>query len=571
LRIAPVGNFGRYQILGRIALGGMAEIFLARQRSSHAGTSRTLVIKRVLPHVSDDERFVQMFLDEARLAMKLTHPNIAHIYEFGQVGGNYFIAMEWIDGVPLGRLIKTARKQYGAVPPGISARVIATTAEALEYAHTSRDDNGRPLNVIHRDVSPQNIMVSYQGVVKLLDFGIAKAESHLAKTSDGQVKGKFAYMSPEQCRGEQIDGRSDVFALGICLYEALTARNLYKRNTEYETFRAIIEAPVPSAREKNPDVPAALDRILMTALAKEPDDRYPTAGAFQRALEGWLAETRQVINASTTSQLMGLLFADDIQTGPSVEPVPFGGGTLEADDVMSASPEPDRSVLPIAFLGALVVLLSIALAAGGIWVFTRPEPLPEIIAIPSPSPTPAPETAAPDEPEETFEDTIANDEGGFGSVRVVTRPAGARVEIDGEAREGVTPLNVGDLPAGVHELVVRLDGRRTYRGRVEVIAGEEVLLEERLRRRRRGEREPDAMQMDMQPAEPAGRGTLAINTRPWSKVYAGGRLLGTTPLRTTVPAGTVRLRLEDRDGQNHNRTVRVSEDEETRVFYDLAE
>jgi serine/threonine-protein kinase len=571
LRIAPVGTFGRYQILGRIALGGMAEIFLARQRAQ-AGASRTLVIKRVLPHVADDERFVQMFLDEARLAMKLTHPNICHIYEFGQQNGNYFIAMEWIDGVPLGRLIKTARKQYGAVPPGISARIIATTAEALDYAHNARDDNGTPLSVIHRDVSPQNIMVSFQGVVKLLDFGIAKAASHLAKTSDGQVKGKFAYMSPEQCRGEPIDGRSDVFALGICLYEALTARNLYKRSTEYETFRAIIEGPVPSAREKNPDVPEALDRILRTALAKDPDDRYPTAGAMQRALEGWLAETRQVINASTTSQLMGLLFADDIQTGPSVEPVPFGGGgMLDQDEVMSAAPgqeQPRQSVLPIAFLGALVVLLSLALAAGGIWAFTRPEPLPEVIAIPTPRPETETETEA-ETAAETEAETAAETETAAesGTLRITTRPSGARIRLDGEEVEGETPSDLGGLPVGEHALELRVNGYRTHRERVEIVAGETAEVSARLRRRR-GHRGDDS---SMEESTAEGQGTLAINTRPWSKVYASGRLLGTTPLRTTVPAGTLRLRLEDRDGTEHQRTVRVSEDEETRVFFDLAD
>ena len=576
LRIAPVGSFAGYQILGRIALGGMAEIFLARKRSA-AGTSRTVVIKRVLPHVADDERFVQMFLDEARLAMNLSHPNICHLYEFGQHGGNYFIAMEWIDGVPLGKLIKQARKQYGAVPPGISSRIIATTAEALDYAHRALDDNGNRLNVIHRDVSPQNIMVSYDGNVKLLDFGIAKAESHLTKTSDGQVKGKFAYMSPEQCRGEVIDGRSDVFGLGICLYEALTARNLYKRSTEYETFQAIIELPVPSARAKNPDVPEALDRIVQTALAKNPDDRFPTAGSLQRALEGWLAETRQVVNASTTSQLMGLLFADDIKTGPSVEAVPFGGGSLEDDEVMTAAPPPDRSVFPIAFLGALVVLLSLALAAGGVWVFTQPEPIPELVQIPVPTPAPSPpDTPTPSAPVNL--PSQAASEVLPGSLRVTTRPEGASVTIDGETLPGATPLEVPELSEGPHAIVIELAGRRSYRGEVVILSELETTVDRRLVRRgaagpAQGTRDPAGAETSMAPAAeavPAGRGTLAINTRPWSKVYAGGRLLGTTPLRATVPAGTVRLRLEDRDGTNHQRTVRVGEDDVTRVFFDLS-
>ncbi|MBW2462807.1 MAG: PEGA domain-containing protein, partial [Deltaproteobacteria bacterium] len=366
----------------------------------------------------------------------------------------------------------------------------------------------------------------------------------------------------------------------ICLYEALTARNLYKRSTEYETFQAIIEQPVPSARAKNPDVPEGLDQIVRTALAKNPDDRFPTAGSLQRALEGWLTETRQVVNSSTTSQLMGLLFADDIKTGPSVEAVPFGGGMLDDDEVMTAAPPLDRSVFPIAFLGALVVLLSLALAAGGVWVFTQPDPLPERVLVPVPTPdtsnTPTP--SAPADPRTPPAAGIGT-EVAPGSLRVTTRPEGASVTIDGEAMAGVTPLDIAELAEGPHAVVLELAGRRSYQGEVVILSDLETTLDRRLARRgpasagqRRGD--PGGAEMGMataDPAVPAGRGTLAINTRPWSKVYAGGRLLGTTPLRATVPAGTVRLRLEDRDGTNHQRTVRVGEDDETRVFFDLSD
>lgn len=193
-----------------------------------------------------------MFLDEARLAIRLQHPNICPIYEFGEAQGTWFIAMEWVNGVPLGKLIRKARAS-GGIPVPVTVRVLAQISEALHYAHRARDEQGELLGIVHRDVSPQNIMVSYSGSVKLLDFGVAKAKSHSARTQAGVVKGKLAYMAPEQCRGEEIDARADVFALGVCLFEALTGRPLYHRGTEFETLKAVMDDPVPSVRSFKPE------------------------------------------------------------------------------------------------------------------------------------------------------------------------------------------------------------------------------------------------------------------------------------------------------------------------------
>ncbi|MCZ7681312.1 MAG: serine/threonine protein kinase [Sandaracinaceae bacterium] len=309
-KLPAICTYGRYEVLGRIAFGGMAEIFLGRETTA-VGASRYLVIKRILPHVADDDQFVQMFLDEARLAIQLNHPNICHIYEFGELESSYFIAMEWVNGVPLGKLIRKARL-LGGIPPELGVRIIAQISEALHYAHRAKDALGRPLGIVHRDVSPHNVMVAYDGQVKLLDFGIAKASSHASKTEAGVVKGKFSYMAPEQCLGKPIDARADVFALGICLYEVLTGQALYHKENEYETMRAVIHDDAPSIRETRTDLPEALDGIVQRALKKKAEDRFQTAGELQMALERWLADAKKVVNAASIGELMEELYEEQI-------------------------------------------------------------------------------------------------------------------------------------------------------------------------------------------------------------------------------------------------------------------
>ncbi len=310
-----IDSYGRYDILGRLAVGGMAEVFLAREMAGH-GAIRHIAVKRILPQIADDDTFVEMFLDEARLAMRLNHPNICHIYDIGELDDSYYIAMEWVNGVPFGKLIAKARQAGTVLPVTIAVKVMAHVADALNYAHQARDGVGRPLNIVHRDCSPQNIMVRYDGVVKLLDFGIAKAATQTTKTEAGIVKGKFSYMSPEQCLGKPLDARSDIFAIGACLYEGLTGKPAFRRASDLDTMRAIVHEPVPSARLVRSDVPPRLDAILRRALAKDPTQRFQTAGELYIALERFLAEQGEFVHAMHIGAAIEKLMPDAAAAGP---------------------------------------------------------------------------------------------------------------------------------------------------------------------------------------------------------------------------------------------------------------
>ncbi len=273
-------RFGQYVLLRRIARGGMAEVFLAQQRGLE-GFDRRVAVKRILPHLADAPDFVKMFLGEARLAAQLAHPNIVHIYEFGKVANDYFIAMEFVEGVHAGQLF--AKSDGDRIPPTLIARIGADAAAALHYAHELRGHDGNLVGLVHRDVSPANIMVSFDGIVKLVDFGIAKAAAAGDQlTNPGQVKGKYAYMSPEQTTASQLDGRSDVFALGIVLWELLTGRYIVPRGDAVAAMRAIRDGKLEPIEKAAPKTPPLLARAISHALEPKRDKR---ATALELAVE----------------------------------------------------------------------------------------------------------------------------------------------------------------------------------------------------------------------------------------------------------------------------------------------
>jgi serine/threonine protein kinase/predicted ATPase len=301
---------GRYTLVRPLASGGMGDVFLARVTGA-AGFTRPAVIKRVRPELRDRGDAVGMFLDEARLSAQLSHPHIVQVFDLGETDDGFYMAMEFVDGVHLGKLMRTAIMQQRPLSVPVCLYICARVAEALHYAHHARNlSTGEPLRVVHRDVSPSNILISRAGDVKLTDFGVAKAQTQQVKTAMGYVKGKVAYLSPEQVELEPIDGRSDVFTLGIVLWELLARMRLYKERDEFIAMDRIVKEPCPRPSNYNPGVPPDAEAICLKALEKKPSDRYPTAGAFQDALDGWLRDQGFFHERQTLADLLSSMKAD---------------------------------------------------------------------------------------------------------------------------------------------------------------------------------------------------------------------------------------------------------------------
>ncbi|MDP3504637.1 MAG: serine/threonine-protein kinase [Myxococcales bacterium] len=284
-------TYGRYQLLKKLATGGMAQIYLARQLGVQ-GFEKLLVVKRILPHLAENEDFITMFLDEARIAARLNHPNVVQIFDLGQQDDTFYIAMEYIHGEDVRKVWKQAERQGTAIPIPLICRIIIESCSGLDYAHKKADPGGRPLNIVHRDISPQNILVSFEGGVKVVDFGIAKAADQATVTKSGVLKGKYSYMSPEQAQGKQVDARTDVFALGVVLYELLTGARLFKRANDIQTLNAVTECKIEPPSNVDARLPKDLDAIVMRALAKNRDDRYADAREMQQALEDWVLKNK---------------------------------------------------------------------------------------------------------------------------------------------------------------------------------------------------------------------------------------------------------------------------------------
>jgi serine/threonine-protein kinase len=327
-------RFGQYVLVRRIARGGMAEVFLAQQRGLE-GFDRRVAVKRILPHLADSPDFVKMFLGEARLAAQLTHPNIVHIYDFGKVDHDYFIAMEFVDGVHTGQLFKLG--DADRLPPTLVARIGADAANALHYAHELRAPNGKAYGLVHRDVSPANIMVSYDGIVKLCDFGIAKAAAVGDQlTNPGQVKGKYAYMSPEQTIAAPLDGRSDVFSLAIVMWELLTGKYIVQRGDAVEAMRMIRDGKLDPIDRVAPHVPAPLAKAVMWALEPKKEQRA-TAADFAQALEAFIKSSPELATAMQLAAFVRQRFERE-QTGQhsAILSAPAAGGTAIASGTQGA-------------------------------------------------------------------------------------------------------------------------------------------------------------------------------------------------------------------------------------------
>ena len=276
-------RFGRYRVVEKIGLGGMAEVYRAE-----TSTAKAIAIKKILSNFTQNPKFIGMFLDEAKIMITLKHPNIVELYDFGKINEVYYLAMEWIDGKPLSSIVKRQLNQNMMFPIGIAVYIAMEISSGLDYAHNRKDSYNNFFGIVHRDVSPPNILISWTGDVKIADFGIAKAANKASLTKPGILKGKFSYMSPEQANGEEIDRRSDVFSLGIVLYEMLTGTRLFLRDKEFQTIDAVRKDKILSPRVYNPEIPEDLETVIMKVLDRNIKTRYQSADEFGDALEGVL-------------------------------------------------------------------------------------------------------------------------------------------------------------------------------------------------------------------------------------------------------------------------------------------
>src|SRR5262245_38795012 len=412
MSINPV-PFGKYELISRLAAGGMAEIFLARTKSIQ-GFEKYLVIKKILRNRTNDPEFVRMFLDEARVAATLDHPNIVQIYDVGHVDDEYYIAMEYLRGHNLIEIVRAGAKLgYSKPPLEHVMSILSGVCGGLHYAHEKRDFNGRPLEIVHRDITPQNIVITFDGAVKLVDFGIAKAATREVETLAGTLKGKIGYMSPEQCRGQSVDRRSDLFAVGIILYELTTGKRLYHERSDFETLKKIIEGPVPSPRDILPFYPAALNTIVTRCLQKKADDRYQTARDLHADLDAFSRDNQLVTGTVPLAQYMERIFADELAAQKNADAQGLVFASQMATSQTSASYLGESSkrssqieaplvaarrqhVMTRVFQASAGVLL---LVAGGLFVWWRTKPgekppppaaLPPVAPPPPPPPPAAP-------------------------------------------------------------------------------------------------------------------------------------------------------------------------------------
>ncbi|EYF01287.1 serine/threonine protein kinase [Chondromyces apiculatus] len=475
-------QFGKYTLLRRLAAGGMAELYLALHRSV-ASFEKLVVIKRILPSMNQDRAFIEMLLHEARIAATLSHPNIVQIFDVGQHDGCYFIAMEHIHGEDVRSIVRAMRRKSVAEFPLEHALTICLgMCAGLAYAHEKRDLEGGVLDIVHRDISPQNVVVTFTGDVKIVDFGVAKSVQAGDEAEDGKLlKGKAPYMSPEQARGDAIDWRSDIFAVGVVLFELTTGRRLFKGSSEYETLHMITERDYPRPVELKPGYPPALDAIVMKALAKRREDRYQSAREMQGELEAFIREERVAASQVGLSSWMRFLFEEKLDQQkavlqdikqladvlsaehptPDEEQMGSGAGMIAGSGV-SPAPAPRRSSTGIA-IAAVSVL---AVVAASVLYLRAGQPT-RGDADPGRAPG---GTGQRDAPGDVAQAAPAPTRG---SLEITTDPPGCSIWISGDLQQEVTPTRIDNLPLGRElELKLTREGLEPHREKIVLTATE---------------------------------------------------------------------------------------------------
>lgn len=576
-------RLGRYELVRQLGRGGMARVYLARA-GGRGGFHKWLAIKRIHPHLAEEQRFVNMFLDEARIAAAVQHTNVGQVFELGEDEGELYLVMEYLHGEHLGSVWAAARQKLGHLPYRLAASIVASAARGLHHAHESKDASGNPLALIHRDVTPHNIFVTYGGEVKVTDFGVAKATGRITETESGGIKGKWAYMAPEQVLQEEVDRRTDIFALGIVAWELTTGERLFKSESEMHTGMRITSGYVVAPSTIVSDIPESLERIITRALARRPEDRYQSAGdmviELERCIEGELGGSARV--SRELSSVMKELFSERIETreaeleelagsGLSGPPSSLDSVEQHTDDesmvtvrdeaVEVKQGPPTRRVGMLALIALVIIVVGVAIGV----VMVGPETSPSAGV----------------------------------EVRITSRPEGARVSIDGEAQNGRTPLVLSDVSSGTHRIALELDGHQPFteslvvrdrpmdlvyqmrpaetepqRAEPQITPPQEGAGDLRRPATKHQKVRPEPADTPVKPPKAPSTTTerrrqpttsaertpafLNLSSRPWSTVTINGQPVGETPIvHHEVSPGRLVIRFS-KQGQGPVRTIRIT-------------
>jgi eukaryotic-like serine/threonine-protein kinase len=526
--------FGKYFLVDKIATGGMAEIFKAKT-FSHGGFENLLVIKRILPHIGENQEFVTMFVDEARVSVGLQQPNIVRVYDFGKISENYFIAMECVDGKDIRHVLRKLVRRKQVLPEAYCAFMAHEVCKGLHYAHNKTDIHGNPYGIVHRDISPSNLLVSYEGEVKVADFGIAKAETNAYQTRDGLLKGKFEYMSPEQARGQELDHRSDLFGLGIIMYELLTRQRLFKCESEIATLKKIRDGEIRPPSEIREGVSPGIERICLKALSRDLEDRYASAKDMQDDLREFLfPQTADTIRPEFR-EFLHRLFAEEMaeerarlevgsaaaaQQRDRLSTMESWEGSQSQVTMSEVTQTAVRAVFPwVAAIGlgmlgvfavACVLLLVLIATQGPSLVGASGPPAPAPVVVPGPT-----------------------------GLDVVVFPKAA-ILLDGEPQGEASTLTLQDVAPGTHLLRLEAEGYEPEEVEVTVEAGQLVKVARQLKAVAGEPSEASA-------PVPTGPPRISFRSAPLgATVLVDGEQVGRTPVLWTEAEVSGRYQVEMR-------------------------
>ncbi len=545
-------SFGKYYLVDKIAVGGMAEIFKAKS-FGHGGFEKLLVIKRILPHISEKEEFVEMFVDEAKVSVALQHANIIQTYDFGKVHDNWFIAMECVEGKDVKGLLRKLAQRRRLLPIEFAVYLAHEVCKGLDYAHRRENLRGDELGIVHRDMSPSNVLISYEGEVKIADFGIAKATTNAYNTKDGVLKGKFEYMSPEQAMGLAIDRRSDIFSSGIILYECLTGRRLFKTESDVKTLETIKACDIDPPSTLNPSIPARLDEIVMRALSQQREERYQEARELQNDLLEFLYPATPDLTRQSFAHFLTELFAEE----KAAERQRLELGTQAAMAIHQQEPDLDlepeweepRTTASHTMPGAATALPPRPrwpLLAGIAVVFTGLFVALGWVAFSLLSQPPGPAPAA------------------FGQL-LVQVSVEADMRVDGEPVGHGQQISVTDLRPGQHRLELKAEGYQDWTDSFTVQAGEKLRIPVRMIEEVPEEPPPEPPQDPSPPDEvrppptpvtppprdppaavPAAPSIAFTSSPAGASVFVDGSLAGRTPFTWTGGSAGSSVRVEYR-------------------------